>query len=122
MALFAMIGKTEATSRGWLPELDNKKSGGSRLAPTGLRQNTQEILISVADCLKTPRRWLPELDLEKRRRLSKEDNLKAPLPADLRQVHFLNFHIIKMCKDSLHIFFISLLFSKELPQPRPDGL
>jgi hypothetical protein len=30
MALFAMVGKAEVTSRGKVPELDNKKSRGAR--------------------------------------------------------------------------------------------
>ncbi|WKA57327.1 hypothetical protein QWY16_12545 [Planococcus shenhongbingii] len=38
MAYLAIRDKTEATSRGWPPELANKKSGSGRSAPKGIRR------------------------------------------------------------------------------------
>ena len=58
--------------------LDTKKSGGARLAPTGLRQNAKEILISEVYWLKIPRGWALESGhKEKRKCGSKQAHLQT---------------------------------------------
>ncbi|WP_160316105.1 hypothetical protein [Planococcus glaciei] len=47
MALFAIRDKTEATSRGWPPELDTKKSGSACSAPTGVRRSGEAALFAA---------------------------------------------------------------------------
>ncbi|ETP68739.1 hypothetical protein G159_10655 [Planococcus glaciei CHR43] len=66
MAFLAIFRKAEATSRGWPPELDNKKSGGGRLAPTsagGLEEMAFLAIFRKAEA--TSRGWPPELDNKK---------------------------------------------------------
>jgi hypothetical protein len=48
MALFAIEGKGEATSRGWPTELDNKKSRSACTVPTGLRQNGEVAVFATS--------------------------------------------------------------------------
>jgi hypothetical protein len=47
MAVSAIEGKGEATSRGWPTELDNKKNGSGRSGSTGIRQTSEVALFAT---------------------------------------------------------------------------
>jgi len=72
MAVFAIAEKTEATSRGWAPELDNKEK---RKRPLSFdRHKTDQrsgALCHTAGLAYDPRSWPLQLDnKEKRKRLN----------------------------------------------------